>query len=185
MRSRRRNLSARQIASYIDKAEARGRKEAFAEPIRPIVEMYELDAVRSKHDAKWNLLKLTPVNPRYEALKSHLQSKRGIYLFFDSLGRAIYAGKTEQQNLWSEMTHAYNRERANHTAFVVKHPTTGSTFAPAHEKPRKLQQRVVYLYDTARYFSAYEVQPLLIPQLEALLVRAFCNTLTNKKMENF
>jgi DNA-binding transcriptional regulator YdaS (Cro superfamily) len=185
MRSRNHNLTARQVVSYIAKAEDRGRVLALADPIRPIVEMYEIDAISSKQDAKWELLPMGKSFPRNEAVRQHLVGAKGIYVFFDSMGRAVYAGKTEKQNLWKEMTNAYNRERSNHTAFVVAHPTTGTSFTPAHQKPRRLVKRVVYLYDTASFFSAYEVSPRLIPQLEALIVRAFCNTLTNKKMENF
>jgi hypothetical protein len=183
MRSRKSDLTPRQLASYIGKAEERGRKLALSDPIRPIVEMYALDAVGSKQDAKWELLPTSKTNSRNQILREHLEKAKGIYLFFDSLGRAIYAGKTAKQNIWKEMTNAFNRERSNHQAFFVSHPKTGTSFSP--DKQRQPTKRVVYLYDTAVYFSAYEVSPLLIPKLEALLVRSFCNTLSNKKMERF
>jgi DNA-binding transcriptional regulator YdaS (Cro superfamily) len=185
MQTRQKNLSARQIASYIAKAAERGNREALLDPIRPIVEMYPLGAVESKQGAKWELLATSKADKRNQLLKQHLVAAKGVYLFYDSLGRAIYAGKTESQNIWKEMTSAFNRERSNHQAFLVSHPSTGESFSPAHEKQRQPRKRVVYLYDTAVYFSAYEVSPLLIPKLEALLVRAFCNTLSNKKMEKF
>ncbi|MEQ1592515.1 MAG: hypothetical protein ABL892_09020 [Thiobacillaceae bacterium] len=183
MQSGGRNLSTRQIASYIAKAKESGRSQALADPIRPIVEMYPLGAVKSKQGAKWELLSTSKADKRNQTLKQHLVAAQGIYLFYDSLGRAIYAGKTESQNIWKEMTNAFNRERSNHQALLVSHPSTGKSFSPAHEKQRQPRKRIVYLYDTAVYFSAYEVSPPLIPKLEALLVRAFCNTLSNKKME--
>jgi hypothetical protein len=185
MRSRNINLSVRQLASYIKKAEDRGRRLALVDPIRPVVEMYPINAVSSKQVAKWELLPTGKANPKNQAIRKLLESSQGLYLLYDSQGRAIYAGKTEKQNIWKEMTSAFNRERSNHQAFFVAHPTNGSTFSPAWETPRHPQKKVVYLYDTAHYFSAYEVVPELIPKLEALVVRAFCNSLSNKKMERF
>ncbi|MGC9129250.1 MAG: hypothetical protein ACP5GA_11060, partial [Acidithiobacillus sp.] len=94
-------------------------------------------------------------------------------------------GKTESQNIWKEMTNAFNRERSNHQVFLVNHPSTGESFLPAHENLLQPKKQTVRLYQTAVFFSAYEISQPLIPKLEALLVRAFCNTLSNKKMEKF
>ena len=94
MQTRSKNLSARQIASYIAKAAERGKQEALSDPIRPVVEMYPLGAIESKQGAKWELLATSKSNKRNQLLKQHLLAAKGIYLFFDSLGRAIYAGKT-------------------------------------------------------------------------------------------
>ena len=185
MRTRKGNLTARQLASYIQKAEDRGRVLALTDPIRPIVEMYPISAVSSKQDAKWEMLPTGKTHPRNQIIRSILEKSQGIYLLYDSQGCAIYAGKTEKQNIWKEMNDAFNRERSNHQAFFVQHPNSGSTFSPAWETPRQPKKMVVYLYDTAHYFSAYEVTPSLIPKLEALVVRAFCNSLSNKKMEKF
>jgi hypothetical protein len=41
------------------------------------------------------------------------------------------------------------------------------------------------LYDLAAYFSAYEVLPEMVDDLEALLIRAFPNDMLNYKMEKF
>jgi hypothetical protein len=178
-------LTARQVTSFLLKAAENATKAAFVDAIRPSVEMYRIEVVSSKQDAKWELLPTGKGDMRNQALRKHLESIRGVYFFFDSQGRAIYAGKTEKQNIWKEMTHAFNRERSNHQAFFVTHPTTGQSFAPAWEKPRQPRKQQVYLHDTAYYFSAYEVTGSLIPKLEAFIVRAFCNTLSNKKMETF
>lgn len=178
------NLTVRQLASYMRKAEERGRKQAFSSAIRPIVEMYPIEVVSSKQDKKWELLSTGKDNPIQQALRKHLEESKGIYVFYDSQGCAIYAGKTERQNLWKEMTSAYNRERSNHQVLFVDHPTTG-TFKPAWEAPRQPKKRAVQLFRTASYFSAFEVSPELIPNLEAFIIRSFCNSLSNKKMERF
>ncbi len=185
MRGAKRNLSPRQVASYLHKAEDRGRRVALENPIRPIVEMYPIEGVASKRDAKWELIPTGKKFPRNQALRGYLEKAQGIYLLYDSQGAAIYAGKTEKQGIWKEITNAYNRERSNHQALFVDHPMNGSKFSPAWEQPRQPKKRVVYLYDTAHYFSAYEVVPELIKTIEALVVRAFCNSLSNKKMEKF
>lgn len=186
MRTRSGNLTARQLASYIKKAVDRGRELALTDPILPIVEMYPIDAVSSTQGAKWEMLPTGEEHPKNQTIRSILEESQGIYLFYDSQGRAIYVGKTEKQNIWKEMNDAFNRELSNHQVFFVEHPTNGTTFWPACERPRQPKKMVVYLYDTALYFSAYKVtESRLIPKLEALVVRAFCNSLSNKKMEKF
>jgi hypothetical protein len=185
MRIRKGKLSARQIASYLEKAHAHGHREAMEFPIAPIVEMYPVEAVLSKQEKKWEPLPTGKSNSRNREIRKYLEGAAGIYALFDSLGCPIYVGKTERQNLWKEMTSAFNRERSNHQTFIVQHPKTGGSFAPAWESPRQPVKRIAFLYNTAYFFSAYEVSPALIPKLEALLVRIFCNTLSNKKMEKF
>lgn len=185
MRFGKSNLSARQIASYLEKAHLHGRREAMELPIAPVVEMYPIEAVLSKQERKWEPLPTGRSNTRNREIRKHLEAAAGIYALFDSLGCPIYVGKTEKQNLWKEMTNAFNRERSNHQTFIVQHPTTGGSFSPAWEVPRQPVKRTAYLYNTAVFFSAYKVAPELIPKLEALIVRIFCNTLSNKKMEKF
>jgi hypothetical protein len=187
MRTRSVNLSARQVASYIEKAHLHGKKEALESPILPVVEMYPIESTLSKQEKKWEPLPTSKSNQRNQAIREHLEHKdaKGIYIFYDSIGCAIYVGKTERQNLWKEMVSAFNRERSNHQTFIVDHPTTGASFSPAWEKPRQPVKRIAYLYNTAAYFSAYITTPELIPQLEALLVRSFANSISNKKMEKF
>lgn len=185
MRNRDHELTPRQMVSYIERAQRSAEVAAIADAVRPLVEMYPLEPVASRGQAKWELLPTSRVHSRFIAMREALENVRGVYVFFDSNGRAVYVGKTERQNLWKEMTSAYNRERQSHQAFFVQHPTTGKTFSPAWQTPRQPRKRLVRLHEVAHYFSAYEVAAELIPSLEALLVRTFCNTLSNKKMERF
>lgn len=180
LRSMRHDLNAKQACNLLSSAI----DSALENAIRPIVEMYPIERTASKHDMKWELLP-TKNNDRNNAIRKYLERTQGIYILYDSLRCAIYTGKTVERNIWSEMTNAFNRERSHHKSFIINHPTTGSKFSPARDQPRQPVERVVYLYDTALYFSAYEIAPSLISKLEALLVRAFCNSLSNKKMEKF
>jgi hypothetical protein len=185
MRSGNQSLTTRQIASYIGRAHKIGQKDAFIQPIKPIVEMYPIEAVLSRQESKWEPLPTKKDNIRNRAIRKYLEESKGIYVFFDSIRCAIYTGKTERQNIWKEMTDAFNRERSNHQTFEVSHPSTGEAFSSAWEKPRQPQKRLAYLYNTAAFFSAYEIVGGLIPKIEALIVRIFCNSLSNKKMEKF
>ncbi len=178
-------LTVRQLAVFIKKAAENAKCIAFVDAIRPIVEMFPIERHPYTQNAKWEILPTGHSHSKNQSLRTCLESSKGLYILYDSQGCAIYAGKTEHQNIWKEMTSAFNRERTSHQAFFVSHPTTGQAFSPAWETPRQPRKRLVYLYDTAHYFSAYEVAQGLIPKLEALVVRAFCNSLSNKKMETF
>ena len=79
-------------------------------PIAPVVEMYPIEAVLSKQERKWEPLPTGRSNTRNREIRKHLEAAAGIYALFDSLGCPIYVGKTEKQNLWKEMTNAFNRE---------------------------------------------------------------------------
>ncbi|MDE3057025.1 MAG: hypothetical protein KGJ59_03600 [Bacteroidota bacterium] len=147
--------------------------------IRPIVEFYPLKPVKRK--VKW--LILDPKLPRDGLIQAELKSAHGIYIFYNSQCRAIYLGKADQLTLWKELTNAFNRKREAQTLFKVLHPITGNAFKPAYKKKRGIRKRHVYLHEIASFMSAYEVGDALIRNLEALLMRAFPNELTNAKME--
>ena len=79
-------------------------------------------------------------------------------------------------------------ERGDTAVFIadegeVKHPKTGDSFRPAYDQRRPIRRRKVLLHEIAAYVSAYEVGDDLIDNLEALLMRAFPNELTNARME--
>ena len=109
----------------------------------------------------------------------------GIYIFYDSRGRALYAGKTRQRTLWQEINSAYNRDRSVQQIRRVKHPERRQNFRRSDEKQRQIRLRTVPLNDLAAYFSAYNVVDGLIGELESLLIRGFANDLLNVRMENF
>jgi hypothetical protein len=118
----------------------------------------------------------------YDAL---LNAKSGLYVFYDSRGRALYAGQTKKQNIWKEMNLAFNRNRSAQVMTLVRHPERDVEFKSADLKVRQPTDTNLKLYDLAAYFSAYEVIPEMVDDLEALLVRAFPNDLLNLKMEKF
>ena len=173
------------VANLLHKAVERGGEIALQNGIQPIVEFYPIDCAESKRGAKWEILPSNSHENPYESqLKAELRKSKGIYIFYNSTGHALYAGKTLNQDLWKEINLAFNRTRSAQRAFLVNHPSKGN-FIPAHEKSRKLAEQSVYLHDIATYFSAYCVHESLINNLEAFLIRAFPNDLSNVRMENF
>ena len=185
-RNTNRNISTRQVATLVKRSSRLAEKKAVKSSIRPIVEFYPIDKSESQQSVRWEILPSDSVEyPLQYELRTYLEKLQGIYFFYDSGGRIIYTGKTEAQSLWKEMNSAFNRERQAHKVFKVKHPTNVDSFKPAWEKLRQPRSRVVYLYQTAKFFSVYEAAPGLIGNLEAMIIRAFCNDVSNVKMEKF
>jgi DNA-binding transcriptional regulator YdaS (Cro superfamily) len=175
-------ITPKQIASIIK----RTRETALSCAIRPIVELYPIERIKSKQNSKWEILPTKKdTYPRNYQIRRVLEDSSGVYFFYNSEGEVLYTGKTEKQTLWKELNLCFNRERESHTAFMVDHPTIGNSFKPAWEKLRQPVKRIIYFHDVASFFSAYEVAPKMIGYLEALIVRAICNDLSNVKMEKF
>jgi hypothetical protein len=151
--------------------------------IRPIVEFFPIERVRSKKGARWEFFDSS--TPDGKKLRAELSAAHGLYVFYNSQCRAIYLGKARRMNFWFEAKSAYNRERLRQTVRKVDHAASRSGFQPAYAQPRAIKDHQFYLYEVAAYISIYEVGDLLINDLEALLMRAFPNELTNAKLERF
>jgi len=158
--------------------------------IRPVVEFFPVHDEDSRHGASREVF--TPfddegeVLPWYEGLLKELKGAHGVYLFYDSRGRALYSGKAKRQDLWTEMKSAFNRDRDVQRVRMVRHPLERRReYRSRNEQVRQIQPKVLALHDLAAYFSAYEVHADLIDDVEALLVRGFANDLMNVRMETF
>jgi DNA-binding XRE family transcriptional regulator len=179
------NLSPLQVASALVKAQSCAVEQAHYHMIKPIVEFFEVDWVQSTSGAKWKIFPSDKSAPPFnQGLKKALDDANGIYIFYDSRGRAIYVGKARDQSLWKEMNLAYNRDRGElQTITRVHHPS--GEFFPAYERPLQPKTVHVELHELAYYFSAYAVTVDMIDDIEALLIRGFVNDLLNKKIERF
>jgi len=179
------DLSPLQLANALSKARDAAVAKSQLQTIRPIVEIFPIKATKRK--VAWDVFRGESDSSGYEqGLKHALQSVNGIYVFYDSRGDALYAGKAKLQPIWKEMNLAFNRKRGEVQAIMlVDHPVSSNTFSPAHEKSRQPKPTQLYLREIAHYFSAYEVDVGMIDDVEALLVRAFPNNLLNIKMERF
>ena len=150
--------------------------------IRPLVEFYPLRPTLSRRGIKWELLDGS--DKRTALIRKELREAHGIYVFYNSQGRAIYLGKAYERRLWTELKSAFNRNRETQTVWRVKHPKIGTSFRPAYDKKRRIRRRKVFLHEIAAYVSVYEVGDRLINNLESLMMRAFPNELTNACMES-
>lgn len=179
-------LTVKQVCNLLEKAKMAGIREAHLSSIRPIVEYYPIDASESKLGASWEMFNSdVSGNKRQEKLKAVLKSTNGVYVFYDSRGTPLYVGKAKDQCLWDEMKSAFNRDRKTQKIRTVLHPENGSGFSPAYDSPRKIEWKHLQLCQLATYFSAYEAHPDMINRVEALLIRAFANSIMNARMETF
>jgi hypothetical protein len=184
------DFSPLQLAGLVSKAMKSAEKETQLSTIRPVVEFYRILKCKSGQGANWELFsekdERKKEHPYRSGLKKGLEDSKGVYIFFDSRGSAIYAGKARRQTLWHEMNLAFNRPRGKVQQIKrVRHPENRVQYRTPEEKSRQIGSHVVPLHELASYFSAYRVSDGMIDELEALLVRSFANDLLNKKMERF
>lgn len=182
-------LTVRQVCRLVHSAERAGAVNLQAEAFRPLVEFFPIKKVESKQRVKYELFTAGNAGAKYPyfiGLRDELDASHGVYIFFDSRGRAIYIGKARRQTLWKEMKLAFNRERGDIQAIKrVRHPTRKQVYRNSEEKSRQIVDHAVPLHQLATYFSAYQIADGMINELEAMLVRSFANDLLNKRMERF
>lgn len=184
----RESFSAAEVVRMLSSVEKATRAETHANVIRPIVEFFKLAPQATNSGANQQIF--TPgankeAHPYLAGLKAELQAHRGLYMFYDSRGRALYAGQTRGQSLWKEINLAFNRYRDVQNIRRVNHPKRRQDFRTSDEIRRQILSANVRLFDLAGYVSAWSVADPMICDLEALLIRAFPNDLLNTKIENF
>lgn len=185
----RESITARQLSGLIAASIRASEKRTELGAIRPLVEFFELDKCESKHGAKYELFGVKnggKDHPYLTGLRDELDSHHGVYVFFDSRGHSIYAGKARKTSLWKEMTSAFNRDRGEVQKIKrVYHPSGQKVYKTSEEKNRKIISQAVALHEMATYFSAYKVADGMVDEVEAMLVRGFANDLLNIRMEQF
>lgn len=185
-RSKNSSLTAAQLANAISKSNSAAVRLSQLKTIQPIVEFYEVDPCETKRGASWQIIDTGKGSNSYrKGLRAALEQANGVYLFYDSRGKALYAGKAKEQSLWKEMNLAFNRDRDVQKISLTHHPDRNQEFRTGSEKLRQPRKTKLQLADLACYFSAYKIDPGMIDDLEALLVRGFANDLLNAKMETF
>lgn len=179
-------LTAKLISEAVHGAFRTSKQLTETTSILFLVEFFPINKTSVGTAGKYEMFHVAnPQGKSYSAgLKRELERAKGVYVFYDSRGHAIYVGRTIKQTLWAEMTNAFNRERDVQTIRRVDHPLKNQIeFATAHKHVRQIVPRSVKIHDLAHYFSAFEVKGGLIEEVESILVRAFCNDLLNKKVE--
>jgi len=186
-KNRKTPLTPRQIANAIDKTAIAAVRKSQQSTIKALVEFFPVDAVEVGKVERYEVIPTGKgAGQHYNGLRSALETaSKGLYVFYDTRGKALYAGQTKKQNIWKEMNLAFNRTRSAQVMTLVKHPTNDVVFRAANEKVRQPTNINLKLHDLAAYFSAYEISDGMVDELEALLVRVFPNDLLNYKMEKF
>ncbi|MEM9964106.1 MAG: hypothetical protein AAGC58_02030 [Asticcacaulis sp.] len=152
-------------------------KKRAARTIHPIVEFFEIDADNKSENDFINVRQ-----PDRKLLQKDLKSSKGIYAFYNSEMEVIYLGKTKN-NLYNEMKNAFGREMEHYKRFKVSHPR--SKYSPVNnEKVRPIRRSKFYIWEAAKYFSAYAISDdELIDLVELMMIRLFPNDLLNVRME--
>jgi DNA-binding transcriptional regulator YdaS (Cro superfamily) len=178
-------VTPRQIAELVYRTGHAGARSSQANAIRPLVEFFPIEKHRTEKGAAYQVME-SKGHLYKSGLRTELNQYFGVYIFFDSRGQAIYAGKARKQKLWKEINLAFNRDRGSVQKIKrVRHPTRQQEYRTSDEKTRQIGDHIVPLYEIASYFSAYRVSDGMIDDLEALLVRSFANNLLNIRMEQF
>jgi hypothetical protein len=179
------DITAKQISNLVEKAMAQARKSAEQGAINPIVEFYPIAPADSKQQKSKELFPPSSTLRYQKELRVELQSKHGIYIFYDSRGRALYAGKALSRSLWDELKSVFNKQRDVQNVWRVRHPTTDHAFKTSEEIQRKIVRENLALHSLAKYVSVYSVPRRLYQHPGRLLIRGFANDLLNERMENF
>jgi len=183
-----RSLTALEIANLVARTAQSSTQRAYDSVVRTVVEFFPTDAALNSRGGVNMEIFDTKVNgsqhPYRCGLKTELQKSIGVYVFYDSRGRALYVGKAKDQSLWAEMKSTFNRPRGEvQKISKVDHPEIRVTFKRSDEKRRQILTRDIPLSQLAHYFSAYAIPKIIIGDVESLLIRAFVNDLLNKKKE--
>jgi len=183
------DLTPKQTATLMERFAKASEDRLKDRAVLPIVEFFELDRTATVQGKSYQLFPIkdeeTGKELRFAAgLRTRLKNARGVYIFQDSRGRAIYAGKAQDQDLWTEMNLAYNRGR-DEVQFIKKadHPVWRGAYKDASASGKQIIKRSVELHEIAAYVSVYEVAEGMVGKVEALIVRAFANDLLNIRME--
>jgi hypothetical protein len=178
-------VTVRQMVGLLFRVRKKSTEQTENQAIRPIVEFFKLARVESRGGVNYEIFSVNDGHPHLHGLQTELNKNHGVYIFYDSRGRALYAGKTRKQTLWNEINKAYNRHRTVQQIRRVNHPKSRVQYRTSDEKRRQITLRTLPLYELAAYISAYQVSDGLIKVLEALIIRSFANDLLNVRMENF
>lgn len=176
------SLTTRQVVSMVVGRGKAATAQVAQHSLYAIVEFFPVTPVRRGARGTVDLFDATQDDYR-RGLRKVLDQTSGVYVFYDSRGRALYVGKAQRQSLWRELRSALNRSRGGQTLTRVVHDTS-APFELDRDSKRALVSRQVPLAELAAYFTAWEVDPVvMIPQVEALLIRSFANDTLNVRME--
>lgn len=132
-------LSGLQIANLVLSVRKSAEKLLLQRAITTIVEFFQIETAQSQGGNHQELFSTWSEDGNrhlyLQGLRKELEKYNGIYIFYDSSGRAIYVGKANKQTLWPELKNAFNRERGDvQSVYRVTHPKNYYKFKSSEEK---------------------------------------------------
>lgn len=123
------DLSPLQVASALAKSRSAAVLTSQRQTIKPIVELYEINCCETPRGSSWQVIDGGSDDTLYaRGLRAALENSHGIYVFYDSQGKALYVGKARIQTVWKEMNLAFNRKRDVQKVSLVHHPDRNQEF---------------------------------------------------------
>ena len=181
-------VTPQQLARLLLKVDEAAEVRTHSRAIQPIVEFLQVQKSPYGSGGKFRIFSVKDkegnAQPYLSGVKAELDDNHGVYIFHDSRGRALYAGKARNQSLWVELHNAFNRARAVQNILRVNHLQSRKDFRTSDEITRQIRPVNVPLHELVEYVSGYRVADGMINNLESLLIRAFPNDLLNKRIEN-
>jgi hypothetical protein len=174
-------MTERQFVNLIKKTWKTAENDLIEKSVVPVMEFFPIENPDPTGVGNWHIFS-PKAGSDLSDLQKRLHGAHGIYIFHDSSGRAIYAGKALKQTLWSEINSAFNRQRGEVQSIKRVDYTTKRT-GREDGGERQIKKVSIVLHEIARYVSAYQVPTELISKFEALIVRSFANDLLNVRME--
>lgn len=185
---KRQEVTPEQIAKLLLSVDRASEERTHNGVIQPIVEFCKIAPCPYGNGERYRIFSVKGGDgedlPYLAGLRAELEDHNGVYIFYDSRGRALYAGKARNQSLWIELNNAYNRDRGLQNILRVNHLQSRKDFRTSDEVSRQIRSVNVRLHELAEYVSAYRVADAMINNVESLLIRAFPNDLLNKRIEN-
>ena len=182
---KRNSITSRQMAGLLFKIREAGSREAEREAIRPIVEFFPLSLPNSRGGGKKEIFSVRAGDGQehtyLRGLREQLERFHGIYVFHDSRGRALYAGKARKLRLWNEIKNAYNRKRDVQRIRRVRHPESKKTIRTSSEQRRQIRLTSVPLAGLAAYLSAYRVSDPPNPGIRIVSYSGICQRSTQRQ----
>lgn len=143
--------------------------------VQPIYEMEPIEPVQA--GAGWNLDRNSS---KRTVLRTQLEGRRGVYIFFDSRGHITYIGQAKKEG--KETSELYG-EIEKRLIQELRHKMYSGTNTLAYTK---IKAKNVIQGDVVRFISAYEtVTGLAAHNIEALLIRVTRNSSQNRKSGTF
>ncbi len=136
-------ITTAQVFRLMEKAASAAENQLIENAVVPIIEFFPIEDPSPTHRGSWHVFS-SKAHPGVGELQESLHRAHGIYIFHDSSGCAIYAGKALQQTRWSEIKQAFNRQCGDVQS--IKRVDRQSYRPEWHGQKERQIKRILWLY---------------------------------------